>query len=424
MRFKPRPGHPDGEMKILVSAYACSPQRGSEPGVGWGFVSALAQRHELWVMTDRFFADELGSYLAAHPDLARRIHVHYVPRVQHRRLERLWPPAYYWTYRRWHRDAYRLAERLHERERFDLAHQLTMVGFREPGYLWQLGIPFVWGPVGGMGFFPWRFLGATGAYGAVYFAAYNLLNWLDMKFLERPRKAARAAGNALLSVTPENRAGALKYWQCDSTVLAEVGLPAAPAGACRPRADGEPLRLVWSGQHTPGKALNLGLHALSRLDGAQSWQLEILGQGSQTGRWQALAARLGIAARCRFHGWLPRDQALEIMRGAHVMLITSLRDLTATVTVEALALGLPIVCLDHCGFSAAVDERCGVKVAVTGPRRTIRAMTAAIALLARDEPLRRRLAEGALERARQFDWRAKAEVIDRLYRARVAEAQR
>lgn len=411
-------------MKVLVSAYACSPQRGSEPGVGWGFVSALAQLHELWVITDSFFTDELDGYLAAHPDLRRRIHVHYVPRVQHRRLERLWPPAYYWTYRRWHQDAYRLAVHLHQRERFDLAHQLTMVGFREPGYLWQLGIPFVWGPVGGMGYFPWRFLGATGVYGAVYFAAYNLLNWLDMKCLARPRKAARAAGNALISVTPENRAGALKYWHCDSTVLAEVGLPATPAGACRPRADGEPLRLVWSGQHTPGKALNLGLHALSRLGDAPGWQLEILGQGTQTGRWQALAARLGLADRCRFHGWLPRERALEIMQGAHVLLITSLRDLTATVTVEALALGLPIVCLDHCGFSAVVDDRCGLKVAVTRPQRTIQALAAAIALLARDEPLRRRLAHGALERARLFDWRTKAEVVDRLYRARLAETNR
>jgi len=42
-----------------------------------------------------------------------------------------------------------------------------MVGFREPGYLWQLNIPFVWGPIGGMGYFPTRFLPVVGAKGAV-----------------------------------------------------------------------------------------------------------------------------------------------------------------------------------------------------------------------------------------------------------------
>ena len=38
-------------MKILVSAYACEPGKGSEPGAGWLWARAAARRHEVWVLT-------------------------------------------------------------------------------------------------------------------------------------------------------------------------------------------------------------------------------------------------------------------------------------------------------------------------------------------------------------------------------------
>jgi glycosyltransferase involved in cell wall biosynthesis len=412
-------------LKVLVSAYACSPYKGSEPGVGWGFISALARHHDLWVIVEEEkFRKDIERALAADPALGRSVRFFFIHKRRNRWLRKLWPPSYYWYYRRWHEDAYNLAKQLHQEVGFDLAHQLTMVGFREPGYLWRLGIPFVWGPVGGMGLFPWRFLPALGVYGALYYLAYNLFNWWQMNFLARPKRAAKVAAsglaNGLIAATQENRDCASRYWGCPSIVLTEVGLPREPVCQIRERVVGEPLRLVWSGQHTPGKALNLGLQALRRLPHFVNWELHILGKGRQTAAWQRLPAQLAISERCRFHSWAPRAQALEIMQGAHVMLITSLRDLTSTVTVEALALGLPIICLDHCGFAEVVDESCGIKIPVTTPIDVAAAMARVIEHLARDEEKRRTLARGALQRARRFTWEEKARVVDQIYRAKMA----
>lgn len=39
-------------MKILVSAYACDPYRGSEPGVGWTAVCRMARSREVFLLTD------------------------------------------------------------------------------------------------------------------------------------------------------------------------------------------------------------------------------------------------------------------------------------------------------------------------------------------------------------------------------------
>jgi glycosyltransferase involved in cell wall biosynthesis len=403
-------------LKILVSAYACSPYQGSEPGVGWGFVSRLARDYDLWVIVEEEkFRDDIERYCDEHPQFSQSVNFLFLRKRRNRLLRKFWPPSYYWYYRQWHRDALRLAEKLHAEISFDLAHQLTMVGFREPGYLWKLGIPFVWGPVGGMGLFPWRFLGSIGIRGALYYLGYNLFNLMHMNFLQRPRKAAQTAGVGLFMATPGDCAGAKHYWRCPSIVISEVGLPRTPVAEIRERQQHEPLRIVWSGQHKPGKALGLALSALEKLSPDVNWQIDILGEGPETAKWKEQAKKFGIQDRCHFRGWLPRDQALEIMSMGHLLLITSLRDLTSTVTIEALAFGLPIVSLDHCGFAYVVDDNCGVKIPVTNPRQVANDISQAIDKLARNEDLRRKLARGALCRATDFSWERKAEQVNGIY---------
>ena len=40
-------------LRILVSAYACEPGKGSEPAVGWNWVCQMARFHDVWVLTRR-----------------------------------------------------------------------------------------------------------------------------------------------------------------------------------------------------------------------------------------------------------------------------------------------------------------------------------------------------------------------------------
>ena len=61
--------------KILISAYAISPFRGSEYGAAWNTVTHLADQHELWVlygMSDDFMGDTqtLRKYSQENPVLS------------------------------------------------------------------------------------------------------------------------------------------------------------------------------------------------------------------------------------------------------------------------------------------------------------------------------------------------------------------
>jgi hypothetical protein len=72
------PEHP--RLKVLISAYACSPSRGSEHGVGWGWVEAISKYHDLWVLTESGSQVEIESELEKRPYLKDRIRFHFIPK--------------------------------------------------------------------------------------------------------------------------------------------------------------------------------------------------------------------------------------------------------------------------------------------------------------------------------------------------------
>ena len=174
--------------------------------------------------------------------------------------------------------------------------------------------------------------------------------------------------------------------------------------------------LHGAGVYLPGKALHLLLRALSHVPDTTDWRLDIYGDGPCKLKWQRLAAGFGIDSRCTWHGQVSRAEALAGLKSTHLFVTTSLKDLTSTVILEALANGVPVICPDHCGFSDVVSDRCGVRIPIRNVREFEAGLSRAIIEIARDETMRRRLATGALRSAREFSWEAKAEAIDRVYR--------
>ncbi|MDC1359610.1 glycosyltransferase [Gammaproteobacteria bacterium] len=409
-------------MRVLISAYACSPFQGSEASMGWGFVKELSKHHELtvFVEAEKFQAD-IERYLSSN-NTHSKIHFIFVKKERNRWLRKLWPPSYYKYYKEWHLAVFKIAEVLSKQQKFDIAHQLTMSGFREPGFLWKLKIPFVWGPVGAMGYFPKSFLVHIGLKGFVHHLAYNIYNFVHMNYLRRPQMAARHAGLGFISATTDNQARFKKHWFLESSLINEIGVPPLNLFS-KPsqREEGEPLRIVWSGIHTPRKALNIALKSLSMLPTNTNFEFHILGVGEQTATLIKYANKLGISKNCIFHGMLARDEALTVMTSAHLMLITSLRDLTSAVTVESISLSLPVICLDHSGFSDVIDRSCGIKIPLTNFKKVSQDIADAISLIEKDESYRRELSTGSGKRADCYSWEKKIKDLNMIYLAKLNE---
>jgi len=414
-------------LNVLLAAYACNPCHGSEEAVGWEWAKAIAKDHNVTVMTAEFHRNDIEQIKQIEPNM-QFVYVphrkwHYYPTSTWKAIEgSMFKPVMNLAYACWQQDAFLLARELIRETPFNLVHQATYVGYRFPGRLWGLGLPFVWGPIGGMENTQWNLLPAMGIYGTIYYGGRNLINSAQRRWLRSPRRAALAAGAGLIAATGGIARELKSLYGADSTVLSEVTAPIelSPARPRR-RTPDEPLRLVWSGQHLPGKALNIVLQALARVRPEIKWRLDVLGDGPFCKRWRELADSVHLTSCCHWHGMLPRAEALNIMSRAHVLAISSLKDLTSTVLVEGLALGLPVICPDHCGFSDVVTEECGIKI----PPRTIQGLVnefaAAIESMAVDEPRRYQMAEEALRRARDFSWERKREQLNRIYERVIRE---
>lgn len=419
------PASPAPRRRVLVSAYAVSPVRGSEPGMGWNICLRLARYHDVTVLCSpevppkaEDFRGEIEQYLREHGPVFGLTFRFVEPPLASCLLQRetalLRRTLYYTGYRAWQRAALRVARELHSAKPFDLVHQLNITGFREPGYLWRLPVPFVWGPVGGAADVPAAFMPLMGMRDRVFYTTRNLTNALHRRTRARCRQAAARASHVWV-VGEANRRLVEEIWRRPAEPMLEVGGEQHPDGRIRAYDGSRPLRLVWSGQHIGRKALPLLLRAMHAIAESTPVNVTVLGEGAETAAWKQLASRLGIAGKLRWTGQLSRADALREMAAADAFVSTSVLEETSLVVLEALSLGLPVVCHDAYGMGVAVNDTCGIKIPMRTPDASVAAIAEAVRSLAAD-PLRvGRLSEGALARAEELSWERKARRIADTY---------
>jgi glycosyltransferase involved in cell wall biosynthesis len=386
--------------KVLISAFSCNPERGSEPGVGHFFVSELAKRCDVSVITEEVEnRAAIERYQQANTAYAS-VRFHFLPwpllDKNGGRITSMGPAAYYRQLRLWEQRAFTFAKALHAETQFDVVHHLTMQGYREPGYLWMLDAPFIWGPVGGHAQMPWRYFPMLGWRGSLQHGFRNLGNSLQARFHRRVHRAARAA-KAVIVNTSEERRAFVRLHDVDARVIPEYGAESIPEKS-RVRDVSRPLRIAWSGVHVSRKALPILLQALAKLHDV-SVELHILSDGPETSRWKSLAADLKVQHRCTWYGRLPRAQALGVMNNCDVFALTSLLDGTSCVLNEAISLGLPVICHATCGFPDIITSDCGILIPLRNPAESAFGFAAALRALTDGASLYDRLARGGRERA-------------------------
>ena len=410
-------------MNILLSAYYCSPYQGGESAVGWRVATELAKIHDVTVI-----CGDLSSGSPIKKDLERygkehglppRLKFHHIQATgwmlkihDAHALPGLWF-LFYEAYRRWQVAAAAAAKELHAAKPFDLIHHVNVIGFREPGYLWQLGIPFFWGPVSGAPMVPEAFIADFGPKEKFRWGTRNLLNRLQIRMARRSAAAARAAVK-VWAVSKEDRQ-VFAGWGVDAEPMLETGCAVDPGRQPRSRSAGEPLRICWSGLFQGIKALPLLFRAIAGSSRKEDMRLEVLGDGPEVERWKALVASLGIAGQVHFHGMLPRDKALEVMQRSHLLVHSSVKEGTPHVVLEALSFGLPVICHDACGMGTAVTAACGFKVPLQNPETSVAGFRDALDRFHADPGLLGCLSRGALARANELTWESKIQRISETY---------
>jgi glycosyltransferase involved in cell wall biosynthesis len=348
----------------------------------------------------------IEAYLKEHGPIPNLEFV-YIPRQPWElAVSQKWPLKYI-VYRRWLRRAFGVAQKLHAEIGFDIAHHVTFNGYREPSYLYRLGIPFVWGPVGGAQNYPWRFLPGASMVGAAFEATRSILNIVQLRTSIRVRTASRTA-SAIFAANPENKQKLRQVLGADSILMCDAGAAPLNDDYLRPHANSDAIRILWAGNLATWKALELLIEALALLPADVPYELHVIGEGPLRWRWEQLADRKGVSRNVKWFGRVPHEEALKQFHWADIFAFTSLRDTSGTVVLEALAAARPVICLDHQGVGAIVTPQCGIKVPVTNRNQVARQLCNAVALLQRNRRLRDALSDGARRRASDYLWSRQA----------------
>ncbi len=347
-------------MKVLVSAYACAPVRGSEHGTGWAWAKAIARHNETWVLTRGSKRDAIEAAMAGEPDL--RINFVYLDLPARARRWKRGRSGVHLYYFLWQILAWRTARRLHKEIEFDVAHHLTFaVDWMPAGVAWVRGLPTVWGPVGGTTSTPpqlWRWLGPRG-----WFA--ELMKEAACRPARRLFGDATARRAAL--VVAQNDDVAKRFSSSRTVVEPNVAIDCTDVldatstrDRAQPRLAGE-RRAIFAGRLVPLKGLRLAVATMSE-PAAGEWVLDVYGDGPERTSAASRAQRLGLDNRVRFHGTQPRDELLRQLATADVLFLPSFHDAGGWVVAEALEVGCPVLCLDLGGPPNLIGDSGGVAI--------------------------------------------------------------
>jgi glycosyltransferase involved in cell wall biosynthesis len=398
-------------MRILLSAYACTPGAGSEPGIGWHWAVEIARLgHEVHILTRANNVEAVERGLASFDGLNMKVHGYDLPR-----WARWWKKGQrgvHVYYLLWQVGAYRCARSLHRALRFDLVHHITFGIFRHPSFMGRLGIPFVFGPVGGGEYAPVSLLRSLPLRGRIVEALRSLANRIAR--LDPLVHATLRQATLICCNTPETEEQIPARFRAKSVCVHDVAIDANRVAA-EPSPGGRP-RFLFVGRLLYWKGVHLALRALAALRRElPDAELTIVGDGGDRAWLQEFERKQRLGDAVEWKGWVAREEVIASYASHTAFLFPSLHDSGGTVVMESMAQGLPVICLDLGGPGAILPEHCGLKIRARGrtEEQVVDELAQAMKKLALDAPFRQKLARNALEAARHQTW---AELVSGAYR--------
>jgi glycosyltransferase involved in cell wall biosynthesis len=198
-------------------------------------------------------------------------------------------------------------------------------------------------------------------------------------------------------------------------MMIDVGVAPERFFPCSKNSNG--TRILYAGRIEPRKGIGLLLQSFKlALAERPELRLRIVGNGPNLHAEQKRAQSLSIQEQVEFVGKVDHAQMEEELRQADIFAFPSLRDTSGAVVLEAMASGIPVICLDHQGGRLMTGDVSGIRVPVTSLEKTKKDFAKAMVDLSLDPERRQRCAKE--ERARvidEFSWRRKADRLSRIY---------
>ncbi|MBD5350733.1 MAG: glycosyltransferase family 4 protein [Bacteroides sp.] len=383
---------------IALITYDISPVRGSEAAVSWNFVQRMSRHVNITVIYGHG-CSEVENYIAKNPiDNVSWINIP-TPIIPHGGLR--WHIENYFNYRQWHKDAEKIIRQLVESNQIQLIHYLNPIGFKEPGDCWKInGVPYVWGPIQGVENRPLSLLKAFNNREKIGVILRRIIHNSMFRFQSRFKKALKRT-DFIFGATPNTISSLKNIHGIDAVYLPENGILSMERNSPIHVTDNDPVRLIFVGMITDRKGLRILLDALRKVR-SKNWHLDIVGDGPLKNKLERQYCDL--KDNLTWHGRLTRENTQKVFNKAHLHIITSLGEANTTVIWEAMAKAIPTLTLDHCGMSAIVCDKCGIKIPISDYDSVVNNISQQIDELTENPERIEQMSAGVITCCKKFMW--------------------
>ncbi|MCU0430082.1 MAG: glycosyltransferase family 4 protein [Cytophagaceae bacterium] len=396
---------------IAVTAYAISPFKGSEDGTAWNLTMQLANYYSITLYTRKNNREDLERYFSMHPS-SNPIQVYYVDL-----------PFWMRWWKRKSRGAllyfylWQMATALHIRKNrndYTLLFNLNFHSDWTASFLWLVGKPWVWGPVG---HHPKM---KSSLHPEMNWKSFilNELTWFTKKLfwnLDPFHRIARNSASLILAVNSSVARHA--HFQQQKTVL-------FPAVGCHlpnkekiPIHHTAPLEILSVGRLVPLKGFMLTVEAFSLFINKNpnlEAHLTLVGKGPLENALRNFIRERKLENKITITSDIPFSEMDTIYSKADVFLFPS-QEGAGMVIPEALAHGLPIICLNNEGPGELTSEHTAIRVPMSDFNTCTQALAKALEDLASNPDKRKKMAEQAsLQAQQQHEWNQKGRYLHQL----------
>lgn len=395
--------------KILLSAYACEPNRGSEPGVGWHWAIEIAKRgHEVIVLTRKNNKDVISKESGI-PDNVSFLYYDLPDKLMF--LKKVFGVQVY--YFLWQIGIYFFVKKRIKQLHIDFIHHITFVAIRKYSFLCFLGVPFYYGPLGGGENCPKVLLKDVSFKNKLKEFVRNQLNKLvrfnplSNLIFKQSRKIFATTEQSLFYIN--------QTFQHKTILKPAIGIQLLDKSNSITVQSAPEIKLLYVGQFLYWKGLQLCFDALKELaDENINFKLTLVGKGSEQNSLKEKIKNLNLESQVEWINWLPQEQLAQVYAQNDLFLFPSLHDSGGMVVLEAMSEGLPVITLDIGGPGIFVNEKVGSKIPVLhrSYHQVVTDYAKAIKELAQNRTLLSEKATNAKNHVEEFSW---TKTIDNAY---------
>lgn len=393
-------------MKVLISAYACEPHRGSEPEIGWQWAIHLSRHCDVTVITRSNNRESIEAEVKHLSGTRLRFVYHDLASRILSMKSALGSVGVYLYYFLWQAKTRKLISEMVDEEEFDVLHHLTFGSYRLPFAVSTHGVPSVVGSVGGCEKFLPQLMPSRPL--SILWREHfrNFLTDLSCRYgigMARYRKVDKVFASSL-----EMRE-VFRTWGVEAEVVPQIGIERNMIDRLVEPGDSnkQGFRLLFVGNILYWKGIEIAVQVLASLPDEVT--LTFVGDGPDVEALAEVVRELGLEQRVFMLGRKPRADVLKLYSEYDLFFYPSIHDSGAFTVLEAMAAGLPVVCLGCGGPAISVNDECGTVVKAGSRVATISRLRDAVSAYSDNNQML--IEKGLKAQARirdDYDWERKA----------------